>query len=47
MIDDASSYMCSQSGSPFKKIRRTRDERKKMINIGKKENQPVENGNPN
>ncbi|CDW76759.1 UNKNOWN [Stylonychia lemnae] len=29
-IDDASSYMCSQGGSPFKKARRTRDERRKI-----------------
>jgi hypothetical protein len=34
--------MCSNNGSPFKKIRRTREERKKMnSNIGKKENQSV------
>ena len=37
-MDDASSYMCSQNGSPFKKQRRTREERRKKVNDGKKEN---------
>ena len=42
-MDDNSSYMCSQNGSPLKKMRRTRDERKRMNNkIGKqKENVPT------
>ena len=28
-MDDTSSHMCSQAGSPFRKARRTRDERRK------------------
>ena len=32
---DASSYMCSQAGSPFKKARRTRDERRRKKSLAK------------
>ena len=37
-MDDTSSYMCSQAGSPFKKARRTRDERRKGSGAARKEN---------
>jgi len=35
---DDKSVFGSSCGSPFKRLRRTRDERKKINNIGKKEN---------
>lgn len=39
-IDETSSYMCSFSGSPFRKLRRTRGDRKKKDDAAK-ENQPI------
>eukprot|EP00347_Sterkiella_histriomuscorum_P004962 403358420 len=44
-IDDQSSYMCSQAGSPFKKARRTRDERRNK-NKAKENSQQVEHTSP-
>lgn len=45
--DGSSSYMLSQNGSPFKKMRRTREERKRLnILVGKKENDQTLNISP-
>lgn len=44
-FDDKSIFGSSCGGSPIKRMRRSRDERKKLNNIGKKENDMIEDEN--
>lgn len=42
-FDERSIFGSSTAGTPIKRMRRSRDERKRFNNIGKKENTMIEN----